>query len=217
MWFSIHCILPFAIVFPVVLLCWVNCCSSKSKDTTAVAVNTIWTYHVLRATIQVLFHKATLSSTYQFHMRHIWRFLYINFFLWYEVGGLTPNTYLEDRGIHFFWVITFDLSGMGDHDSNHATSSTDLRICSYNTKFKIYQNLWSSGSWGLGGACSDRATINEQNRLWRQFQNFVWKTKCDTTYRLAYSWHITCNTSPAVKQLILHDVCDVKDSISIKM
>jgi hypothetical protein len=35
---------------------------------------------------------------------------------------------VEEKGIHFCWIITFDLSGMGDPTSRYATAGIALRI-----------------------------------------------------------------------------------------
>jgi hypothetical protein len=42
------------------------------------------------------------------------------------LSATTPN--LEDQGILFVWVITFDLSGMGGPASSYATAGIALRI-----------------------------------------------------------------------------------------
>jgi hypothetical protein len=48
----------------------------------------------------------------------------------YGVGLLTlcPTRNMEDQGSHYVWIITFDLSDMGDTTSSYATSGIVLRI-----------------------------------------------------------------------------------------
>ena len=62
-------------------------------------------------------------------IRGIWGFLNANSFPWWgHHPHAQPPTWRRTRVSLFVWVITFDLSGLGDPASSYATASLALRI-----------------------------------------------------------------------------------------
>ena len=70
---------------------------------------------------------STLPSTFQFPNLEASQ---QNIFFFYGVGlsAPCPTPKLEDQGITFCWVTTFDLSDMGDPNSRYITASIAVRI-----------------------------------------------------------------------------------------
>ena len=77
---------------------------------------------------QFLFLATRSSSIYWFHPRHLWGFLNTGFFPgWGRYPHTHPPTW-RTRVSLSVWVITFDLSGLGDPASSYVTTGLALRI-----------------------------------------------------------------------------------------
>ena len=71
---------------------------------------------------------SSLFAALLFHLKHLWGFLNISFFPgWGHHPHAQPPTWRTRMSL-FVWVITFDLSGLGDPASSYATAGLAFKV-----------------------------------------------------------------------------------------